>query len=334
MYFLAAGGIYSVAFIFIQSTLGAYSERGFYPWHIFLALQPLIALVTMYYLDKVAIAALTRFEPIMKSGSTVVFENRYRLTTLPARPALITTFGGVVVYFILFGPSFYPSSPSTESATTSGLEMFGLSASPLSLAAFLVTLVMMWALIGVLVYHTIHQLGVVRRLLASDLDFNPFQPEPLYAFSTLTGSTAVLLLLNSYGWLWWILAGPARSGGTNLFPALLVTIFFAVLSLMIFVWPLWGAHQILRRSKRQALDKNTDLYSSAAGEVHQMVAARQVENIDDWQKALVALDLERAQIEKLPTWPWRPEALRGLIAAILLPTVIWLIQRFLDSLLD
>ena len=26
-----------------------------------------------------------------------------------------------------------------------------------------------------------------------------------------------------------------------------------------------------------------------------------------------ALDLERAQIEKLPTWPWRPEALRGLV---------------------
>lgn len=332
MYFLAAGVVYSGAFIYIQSTLGAYSERGFYPWHIFLALQPLIALGTMFYLDKVAVAALTRFEPVMKSDSPTVRQARYQLITLPSKPTLITTFGGVVAYFILFGASFSQSSPSMGTAASS-LEMFGLSASTLSLAAFLFTLVMMWAFIGVLVYHTIHQLRVVRRLLAADLDVNPFQPEPLYAFSSLTGATAGLLLLNSYGWLWGVLAGPAQSGGTNVLSAFLVTIFFAALSLTIFVWPLWGAHLILHRSKRLALHKNTDLYSSAAAEIHRMVAARQVEGVDDWQKALAALDLERAQIEKLPTWPWRPEALRGLVAAILLPTVIWLIQRLLDRLM-
>jgi hypothetical protein len=54
---------------------------------------------------------------------------------------------------------------------------------------------------------------------------------------------------------------------------------------------------------------------------------------DRINSSLAALERGRAAIERVPTWPWRPETLRGLIAAILLPVAIWLIQFALQRVL-
>jgi hypothetical protein len=55
---------------------------------------------------------------------------------------------------------------------------------------------------------------------------------------------------------------------------------------------------------------------------------------DRLHAALTALERGRTAIERVPTWPWRPETLRGLVAAVLLPAVIWLIQFGLGKLLE
>ncbi len=48
--------------------------------------------------------------------------------------------------------------------------------------------------------------------------------------------------------------------------------------------------------------------------------------LEAFHPGLAVSDSEYARI---PTWPWEPGALRGLVAALLLPVVIWLIQFFL-----
>jgi len=47
------------------------------------------------------------------------------------------------------------------------------------------------------------------------------------------------------------------------------------------------------------------------------------------QEGIASLDLERATLNKIPTWPWEPGSIRGVVAALLLPLGIWLIQNLL-----
>ena len=54
---------------------------------------------------------------------------------------------------------------------------------------------------------------------------------------------------------------------------------------------------------------------------------------DDLNKTLSSLEIERAALQRIPTWPWEPGTIRGLAAALLLPIVIWLIQFVLERML-
>ena len=110
-------------------------------------------------------------------------------------------------------------------------------------------------------------------------------------------------------------------------------IFFAAFSLFIFAWPLWGAHQLLVDAKHEALSANAALMRKALSVLHDKVKAERVENSGDWQDALAALDRERTRIAEAPTWPWRPEALRGLIAALIAPILVWFVQYLLERIM-
>ena len=53
--------------------------------------------------------------------------------------------------------------------------------------------------------------------------------------------------------------------------------------------------------------------------------------MDDLSKALASLEIERASLERVPTWPWERGTLRSLVAALLLPLILWLAQAFLEK---
>jgi hypothetical protein len=55
--------------------------------------------------------------------------------------------------------------------------------------------------------------------------------------------------------------------------------------------------------------------------------------VDHLEKALSGLLRMREVVSKLSTWPWQPETLRGLVAAVALPIAVWLIQFGLQRLL-
>ncbi len=112
-----------------------------------------------------------------------------------------------------------------------------------------------------------------------------------------------------------------------------VNIFFALFSMFIFIWPLWGAHQLLVEAKKNAVAKNAALISAATVELHDKIERKEMGQINGWQTALAALEGERERIDKLPTWPWRPEALRGLIAALVVPITVWFLQYILEQIL-
>ncbi|MGD8849085.1 MAG: hypothetical protein PVF18_05140 [Anaerolineales bacterium] len=315
------GAVVSVGiYVAVQASQGAYAGSGFFVWHIFLALQPLIVLAWMHNLDYAAAIALERFQPAIKPDKEILDLARYKFMTLPSRPAWVATIVGVLLYLVIYGPS----SPDQ-------LLMFHLSTATPSLVVVAIYFLFMWALLGLAVFHTTHQITVIRELFAKYTDPDPYNPEPLYAFSGITGRTAAILLLISYAWVLLLL----QTGSMQADPVsgLSMNIFFAIFSIFIFAWPLWGAHQLLVDSKKTALAKNAALMKTVVKEVHEKIDQKKLDLMGDWQTALEALEIERTRIEKLPTWPWRPEALRGLIAALVVPVLVWFVQYLLERVL-
>ena len=222
----------AVGLILFQAIQGAYPDGVINPWHAFFAVQPVFFLGLMHYLDHAAASALDQFRPALAGGEGEYRAARYRLTTLPAQSVRWATLAGILAFLLLLGPTTFQvdSSPFRLAINTTTLQVFDMSTRPATGWVMLAVYLGLWGVIGVLVLHTAHQLREVRRLYAGVKATDPFQPEPLYAFSPVTSLTALLLLLNSYGWMLLLLTGSqATAGGYSLTGGVMVNVFFAAL---------------------------------------------------------------------------------------------------------
>jgi hypothetical protein len=183
------------------------------------------------------------------------------------------------------------------------------------------------AVSGTLVFHTIHQLRLISRVYASQTRLNLYRLQPLYAFSVPAGLTSAGLVLYTYAWF-----------GTA--PALLsqpigrvLGVFFVVVAATTFAWPLLGIHRRLVAEKKRLLAESSQRFEATVAELHQRVDRGRLKAMDDLNKTLSSLEIEQAALRRVPTWPWEPGTLRGIIAAVLLPVFIWTIQFFLGQIL-
>jgi len=72
---------------------------------------------------------------------------------------------------------------------------------------------------------------------------------------------------------------------------------------------------------------------AAVAELRRRIDSGQLKAMDDLNKTMASLEIEHATLTRIPTWPWPPGTLRGIVAAVLLPVAIWLIQQVLQPLL-
>jgi hypothetical protein len=114
---------------------------------------------------------------------------------------------------------------------------------------------------------------------------------------------------------------------------LLAAVLFGALAVLTFLLPLAGLHRRLADGKDLALAENSRRWQSSTTELYRRVDRRDWAGADRLNATLTALERGRTAIERVPTWPWRPETLRGLVAALLLPISIWLIQYGLQRML-
>jgi hypothetical protein len=94
----------------------------------------------------------------------------------------------------------------------------------------------------------------------------------------------------------------------------------------------WSIHRQLVQEKRRLLEGRR---SGSKGHGRPSSEARPSPSDGHGQlnKTLASLELEQAALRRIPTWPWEPGTLRGVLAALVLPIVIWLIQYVLQRLL-
>jgi hypothetical protein len=295
---------------------GVYPIGTFNAFHIWLAVQPSYTLALTWYLDGVAEAALRNFRPVLEVSEEEYSELRYRLTTARARPTLLGSLVGVAVSVLL--GFLVPNAYTVFGYTTLGPPYI-----------ILVTFnVCALAILGALVSHTIHQLRIVSQIYAEQAIVNLFDLSPLYSFSGLTLQTAVgLTILNSI----WNLTMPHQMLTTS--AGIGMGILNAVISIVTFTWPLLGIHRRLVREKQRLLRENSNLLETTITELYKRVAAGELHSIGELNVTMTSLEIGQNMLNRIPTWPWRPGTLRGVVTALLLPLVVFVLQFVLQRFL-
>jgi hypothetical protein len=284
----------------------------------------------MHYLDKVAASSLATFRPMLSlpEGRRPSSEEEsnfarldYQLTTLPARPALAATLAGAIFVAVVFALQPETASVPTPLAETAGTAF--------STAAVLAVVLLSNALIFLLLYHTVHQLTEVSRIYTRHARINVYQLQPLYALSRPGAYTALGLIAFTYIWA---ALGTASSRGIAPVEAGLTLVFVAIGGAA-FALPLYGAHRRLVAEKEARLAQATARFEATTLELHDQLERGRLNKMDPLNKALNSLEIEQNALRKIPTWPWQPGALRAVLAAVLLPVVVWALQLLLGRLM-
>lgn len=102
---------------------------------------------------------------------------------------------------------------------------------------------------------------------------------------------------------------------------------------LLFIWPLLGIHKILEREKVHLLRESSIRLEIAIKNLHARADAKDYAVMDGLNKLISSLTLEQTTLEKISTWPWKPETLRLFVTALLLPLLVFLSQRILAGAL-
>ncbi|MDQ5825031.1 MAG: hypothetical protein M3441_12610 [Chloroflexota bacterium] len=274
-------------------------------------------LALLHYLDDSAADALKRFRPVMMVGDADYERLAYQFTTMPRRPTLIASAIGLL-YAIFTLATFGPTDPG----------ILGGLVSPMQAIVVISTFLVSYTLVGVSVYHTIHQLRMVNQIYTHHTRINLFQAGPMYSLSRLAARTAIGVLIPTYLWSQVGTDASAAEGGVGIFE----TAFYGVMIVLTFVWPLLGAHVRLEKEKERLKDEVARRVEATIAELHRRVDSSDMQGRDALKDTLDGLVTEQGVIDKLRTWPWQTQTISGVGAAFLLPLFIWFIQRLLERL--
>jgi hypothetical protein len=239
----------------------------------------------------------------------------FQLTNAPALPSLFASLAGMGFVLALTMLRVAP------------FQRLGVAPSALSYIYNMALELSAWAMIGAAVYSLTWTLRLVSRFYTRHARVSLFELQPLYAFSSLTVRYAL-----------GIVVGPAIFLAS--LPYLLTgrsTLTLAVAGVagafLLFAGPLVGAHRLLAAEQSALLAENAGRLRLALERLHAVADGRDEGHAASVQHVLLGLQQERALLQAIGTWPWRPGLLRAFLTALLLPMVIWLIQFVLARLL-
>ncbi len=263
------------------------------------------SLVAIHYLNQEALNALARYRDLIPIDDNEYVLLKDRFTNAPSRY--------VILMGVLFNVIFLVVVFLIPSSLVSALN-------PTTLAALVVSGVLMFAIGTGFYYHVIHMLIMVDRTIKASLPFNLFDREPVFAFSELTARCSMAIL--GFATLNIILVPSSITEiGVLVFDVTLIPIGFAA-----FILPLWRAHGRLVVVKR---DLQTDVehrIKATIDKLHACLATEDTERLAFLSKAMTSLITERDLVDKIPTWPWRKGLFTGVASAVLLPTALIVIQ--------
>ena len=172
------------------------------------------------------------------------------------------------------------------------------------------------------------QLRMIRQFFRDTQKINISHLTSIYSFSRYTAIIAIWIFLITY------------VNAALLFPEVFEnplaasSIYFLIaFSLAIFYLPLRGMNQRLVVEKEKLLENVTSRIEKTFNRIHTADDKQDLSSIGALRSLLAALREEREMIESIPTWPWRPGTITGLLSALFLPTILGLVNRLLAAVL-
>jgi len=168
----------------------------------------------------------------------------------------------------------------------------GLYTSPGARALELVLLLVDLWLTGAAGYGLVHQLATIHGVYTRWTRVDVLRPEPLYALLRLASFSAIAVQLVQWNW---IAGNPAilRS------PAALTNILtWDALSVVMFLWPLWGAHRMLADAKGRLTGDLGARVARASAELRGVVDDGAMDRMAPLKDALVGLEASMRIVER------------------------------------
>ena len=270
----------------------------------------------MQFLDNQAVADLNSMRPLLDTSEQEFVRYEYKLSNMPFLAPLITGLTMLVLVFLL------------EFSLTQPIRYAALEQLPVFTIVFQIVDKSSAFLFGVIIYHTIRQLRLVNSINSNHVCIDLFRLRPLQAFSRLTASTAVALVIFVYLFM---LINP------DLFadPVILgIIVAMTILTVSIFVWPLWGVHRLMVIEKERMLHEIDLRFEDVFSEFNQHLHERDYAETEMLKGTITSLEIQHKRISTIPTWPWSSETARIALTAIALPLVLMIIQFFVLQALN
>jgi hypothetical protein len=302
-------GLILIQLLFLWLDGGQAAAEVLLPLIIFNALFPYLLGLT-HLLDRQAVTALDSMRPILAMTEPEFDEFQYALSNMPSRPALVAGLIVLVSYLLMEQLAIEP----VRFAALEQLPMFAIVFQIIDKAPAFV--------FGGFFYHTVRQLRLVDVINSNFTRINVFNLGPLRAFSTLTATTTVGLVVGLLGWMLInpeLLADPASFG----FAAS-----YTVLAAVIFVWPQWGVHRLMQMEKERALHEIDLRFEAVREKLNQLIDGDDYADAETLNGTIASLEIQYRRISAIPTWPWRPEVARIALTAVASPLLLMIVQYF------
>lgn len=302
LYFLAVGLIFTIVAWLIRFS----SPGTFVAGYFILGTWFVEFLIIHHFLVHSAESALQEFKPLIRRNSEAYEDILYEFTHLPSGRANL---------WLLLGASI-------------GIGVISYALGTLTLGISIpdsfirLTSVVGFGFFSTAAYRAIHQLGMVRRLLADIPNLNLYDLSSLYALSLFPAKIVFLTVI--FIWI-----NPAVLIFPDMFRDQTFLEFWVFITLFpaFAIYPtLSGVRQRLIAEKDALLRENGQHLEEASKTLYERMKAGQFQGLSDFEKGVSALMAFRKEIESVSTWPWKVETMRWLATATILPLVLWLIQ--------
>ena len=263
---------------------------------------------------QLASRALSSARPLLVLDDASVEEYRYRLTTLPAGPALISAavgLGALAFLTLIQPPDTFGVLGIMTSAPTSAVEWS---------LQFLV-----WTGVGPTALMILRQMSLISALTAHHTRIDLVALGPIYGWSRVTAAhtvftvavvvVATLALSSLAATVQWIVAAAAA----------------LLLAASAFIAPLWGAHRLIQREKDRRDAELTRVANTFMTDLETRIARNDLTDLDDVKAGLDATLLIRDQVRGTSAWPWQPDTARAVASVLLAPIAVYLFSKVLDT---
>lgn len=272
-------------------------------------------LAILHLLSFTARRSLDAFRPALGKLESEYERLQYELSVLSPRFVLITT--GIGILLAVMSLASDPVAWGITQETSLISNIFTVAQATLMNVSF----------IG-FIAQTIRQLRLIARIHRTATNINLYESASHHAFSRLTARAAIGIVFPIYYYSLIVYLQIGRLGPMSAVDNSLVIICMLV-SVAVFIFPLNDMRRRLVAEKERLMIESDRRFEATARMLHERVDVRSLEKMDDLNKTLASLILEKDTLKKISTMPWEADTMRGFLSSVGLPILLWFITTYL-----